>query len=52
MVIMTKDVHTVFDTTNEPGVVDHYRADISYAMRITWGGEFIHAAPCRWATRA
>jgi lipoprotein-anchoring transpeptidase ErfK/SrfK len=44
MVIMTKDVHTVFDTTNEPGV-DHYRADISYAMRITWGGEFIHAAP-------
>jgi lipoprotein-anchoring transpeptidase ErfK/SrfK len=44
MVIMTKDVRTVFDTTNEPGV-DHYRADISYAMRITWGGEFIHAAP-------
>jgi lipoprotein-anchoring transpeptidase ErfK/SrfK len=44
MVIMTHDQHTVFDTTNEPGV-DHYRADISYAMRITWGGEFIHAAP-------
>jgi lipoprotein-anchoring transpeptidase ErfK/SrfK len=44
MVIMTKEEHTVFDTTNEPGV-DHYRADISFAMRITWGGEFIHAAP-------
>jgi lipoprotein-anchoring transpeptidase ErfK/SrfK len=44
MVIMTKEEHTVFDTTNEPGV-DHYRADISYAMRITWGGEFLHAAP-------
>ncbi len=44
MVVMTHDEHTVFDTTNEPGV-DHYRADISYAMRITWGGEFIHAAP-------
>ncbi|GIH06981.1 hypothetical protein Rhe02_50480 [Rhizocola hellebori] len=43
MVIMDKAVHTVFDTTGEPG--DQYRADISYAQRITWGGEFIHAAP-------
>ncbi len=43
MVIMAKHVQTVFDTTGEPG--DQYRADISYAQRITWGGEFIHAAP-------
>jgi lipoprotein-anchoring transpeptidase ErfK/SrfK len=43
MVIMDKQVQTVFDTTGEPG--DQYRADISYAQRITWGGEFIHAAP-------
>ncbi|WP_117209940.1 L,D-transpeptidase [Allorhizocola rhizosphaerae] len=43
MVIMEKKVQTVFDTTGEPG--DQYRADISYAQRLTWGGEFIHAAP-------
>lgn len=43
MVIMDKKVQTVFDTTGEPG--DQYRADISYAQRLTWGGEFIHAAP-------
>lgn len=43
MVIMDKQAKTVFDTTGEPG--DQYRADISYAQRLTWGGEFIHAAP-------
>jgi lipoprotein-anchoring transpeptidase ErfK/SrfK len=43
MVIMDKQVQTVFDTTGEPG--DQYRVDISYAQRLTWGGEFIHAAP-------
>ncbi|HZM77135.1 MAG TPA: Ig-like domain-containing protein [Candidatus Limnocylindrales bacterium] len=43
MVIMDKRVRTVFDTTGEPG--DQYVADISYAQRLTWGGEFIHAAP-------
>jgi len=43
MVIMDKRVQTVFDTTGEPG--DQYVADISYAQRLTWGGEFIHAAP-------
>jgi lipoprotein-anchoring transpeptidase ErfK/SrfK len=43
MVIMEKKVQTVFDTTGEPG--DQYRTDISYAQRLTWGGEFIHAAP-------
>jgi len=43
MVIMDKKTRTVFDTTGEPG--DQYRADVSYAQRLTWGGEFIHAAP-------
>jgi lipoprotein-anchoring transpeptidase ErfK/SrfK len=43
MVIMEKKAQTVFDTTGEPG--DQYRADVSYAQRLTWGGEFIHAAP-------
>jgi lipoprotein-anchoring transpeptidase ErfK/SrfK len=33
----------VFDTTGEPG--DQYVAAVSYAQRLTWGGEFIHAAP-------
>jgi len=38
----------VASNLSHPGrqfTLDHYRADISYAMRITWGGEFIHAAP-------
>lgn len=43
MVIMDKRVQTVFDTRGEAG--DQYVADISYAQRLTWGGEFIHAAP-------
>ncbi|MDI1465876.1 Ig-like domain-containing protein [Catellatospora sp. KI3] len=44
MVIMDKLVKTVFDTTGQPGV-DHYRVDIEYAQRLTWNGEYIHAAP-------
>jgi len=43
MVIMSREEQTVFDTTREGP--DGYRVDISYAERITWGGEFIHAAP-------
>jgi lipoprotein-anchoring transpeptidase ErfK/SrfK len=43
MVVMSHDYTTVFDTTREgPG---GYRVQVSYAMRLTWGGEFIHAAP-------
>ncbi|GAA1756969.1 L,D-transpeptidase [Luedemannella helvata] len=42
-VIMSKEYRTVFDTRREgPG---GYRVDITYAQRLTWGGEFIHAAP-------
>jgi lipoprotein-anchoring transpeptidase ErfK/SrfK len=43
-VVMEMEEHTVFDTTGTDGAAG-YRANISYAMRLTWGGEFIHAAP-------
>jgi lipoprotein-anchoring transpeptidase ErfK/SrfK len=43
MVTMSHDYTTIFDTTAEgPG---GYRVQVYYAMRLTWGGEFIHAAP-------
>jgi lipoprotein-anchoring transpeptidase ErfK/SrfK len=43
MVTMSHDYSTIFDTTAEgPG---GYRVQVYYAMRLTWGGEFIHAAP-------
>lgn len=45
MVIMSKERETVFDTFAELGPEEGYRIDIEYAMRLTWGGEFIHAAP-------
>lgn len=44
MVVMSREEQTVFDTYAEMGA-DGYRVDISYAMRLTWRGEFIHAAP-------
>jgi lipoprotein-anchoring transpeptidase ErfK/SrfK len=43
MVVMAKHYQTVFDTRGEGP--DGYRIDINYAMRLTWGGEFVHAAP-------
>jgi lipoprotein-anchoring transpeptidase ErfK/SrfK len=45
MVIMSKERETVFDTFEELGPEEGYRIDIEYALRLTWGGEFIHAAP-------
>jgi len=45
MVVIEKKRHTVFDTMEELGPVDGYRTEIDYAQRLTWGGEFIHAAP-------
>ncbi|MFC7548012.1 Ig-like domain-containing protein [Plantactinospora sp. GCM10030261] len=45
MVVMEKHRKTVFDTREELGPEDGYRIDIDYAQRITYGGEFIHAAP-------
>jgi lipoprotein-anchoring transpeptidase ErfK/SrfK len=45
MVVMEKLKKTVFDTRAELGPQDGYRVDIDFAQRLTWGGEFIHAAP-------
>jgi len=45
MVVMEKQRHTVFDTMAELGPVKGYRTEIDYAQRITWSGQFIHAAP-------
>jgi lipoprotein-anchoring transpeptidase ErfK/SrfK len=39
MVTMSHDYSTIFDVPGE------YRVQVYYAMRLTWGGEFIHAAP-------
>jgi lipoprotein-anchoring transpeptidase ErfK/SrfK len=44
MVVMSKERETVFDTFDELGPEEGYRLDIEYAMRLTWGGEFVHSA--------
>lgn len=45
MIVIEKKRKTVFDTFEELGPEEGYRTDIEYAQRLTWGGEFIHAAP-------
>ncbi|BCJ64172.1 L,D-transpeptidase [Polymorphospora rubra] len=45
MIVMEKKEETVFDTFAELGPEEGYRTDIQYAQRLTWGGEYIHAAP-------
>ncbi|HEV7826048.1 MAG TPA: Ig-like domain-containing protein [Mycobacteriales bacterium] len=48
MVIMTKQRKALFDSSTYGLPVDGpngYRTPVEYAMRLTWGGEFIHAAP-------
>lgn len=45
MVVIEKLKETVFDTLEELGPEEGYRTDIDFAQRLTWGGEFIHAAP-------
>lgn len=42
MVIMEKYDTTIFDTRGSP---DPYVVTIADAQRLTWGGEFLHAAP-------
>jgi lipoprotein-anchoring transpeptidase ErfK/SrfK len=44
-VIIEKLEKTVFDTRSDPNPANRYRTDIQWAQRLTWGGEFIHAAP-------
>ena len=50
MVIIEKLKETVFDTRDDPNPENRYVTDIEYAQRLTWGGEFIHAAP--WSVAA
>ena len=45
MVVIEKKRHTVFDTMDELPEGEGYRTEIDYAQRITWSGQFIHAAP-------
>ncbi|GAA0531322.1 Ig-like domain-containing protein [Paractinoplanes ferrugineus] len=44
MVVMEKLKHTVFDTT-DTDPKNGYKTPIDFAQRITWSGQFIHAAP-------
>jgi lipoprotein-anchoring transpeptidase ErfK/SrfK len=47
-VIMDKKAEMVFDSSTYGLAVDSpdgYRTKVKYAMRLTWGGEFFHAAP-------
>jgi lipoprotein-anchoring transpeptidase ErfK/SrfK len=50
MVVMERLTKTVFDTRDDPNPANRYRLNISYAQRLTWGGEFMHAAP--WSVAA
>jgi lipoprotein-anchoring transpeptidase ErfK/SrfK len=45
MVVMDKQESTIFDTLAELGPTEGYRTEIDFAQRLTWSGEFIHAAP-------
>ncbi|MEO3780314.1 Ig-like domain-containing protein [Micromonospora sp. B11E3] len=45
MVVMEKKESTVFDTRDDPNPANRYVTDIEFAQRLTWGGEYIHAAP-------
>jgi lipoprotein-anchoring transpeptidase ErfK/SrfK len=47
MLIIDKKVHTVFDTMKDLPPGQGYRVNIDYAQRITWSGQFVHAA--RWS---
>jgi lipoprotein-anchoring transpeptidase ErfK/SrfK len=45
MVVMERLDKTVFDTRSDPNPANRYVTPVEYAQRLTWGGEFIHAAP-------
>ncbi|GLH95741.1 L,D-transpeptidase [Phytohabitans aurantiacus] len=45
MVVMEKKAKTVFDTRDAPDPENRYVVDIEYAQRLTWSGQYIHAAP-------
>lgn len=51
-VIVSKERYRVMDSTTvdiPAGSSESYRLKVEYAMRLTWSGEFIHAAP--WSVR-
>ena len=39
------DASTIGISQSDP---EYYRLEVPYAMRVTWSGEFVHAAP--WST--
>ncbi len=48
MVVMTKAQSEIFDsatTGTPPGAPGYYRETVYYPLRLTWGGQYIHAAP-------
>jgi lipoprotein-anchoring transpeptidase ErfK/SrfK len=47
-VIISKDRQVVMDAATinvDKGDPEYYRLDVEYAMRLTWSGEYVHAAP-------
>lgn len=50
MIVMEKEEKTVFDTTKEPecggkeGGPNCYKTPVKFAQRLTWSGQYIHAA--------
>jgi lipoprotein-anchoring transpeptidase ErfK/SrfK len=52
-VIITKEYERRMDaatTGTDPSDPDYYNLVVNYAMRLTWSGEFLHAAP--WSVYA
>ena len=45
MVVIEKFKKTTFNTMDDPNPKNRYITDIDWAQRLTWGGEYIHAAP-------
>jgi len=45
MIVMEKAQHTIFDTMDDPDPKNRYKTPIDFAQRLTYGGQFIHAAP-------
>lgn len=47
-VVLSKEPRRTMDAATvgiDPTDPDYYRLDVEYAVRLTWSGEFVHAAP-------
>jgi len=47
-VVLTKERNRIMDAATggtDPSSPEYYRLNVEYAMRLTWSGEFLHAAP-------